>query len=515
MAELVEHTWSLTVPDEEGTRRLAELLALDVRTCDLVTLKGDLGAGKSTFARALIRALIGDDAADVPSPTFSLVQGYDTPRVHVSHFDLYRLSGPEGLTEIGFDEAVLTGMALVEWPERAADALPPVRLNITITETPDPNARSVTLMGRGPFSARVQRLQQKWQFLAENGWGAARIAYLQGDASQRRYARLDRAGARAILMDAPRQPDGPIVRDGKPYSRIAHLAENVRPFIAIDLALRRSGFSAPEIFASDAELGLLLLEDLGDRVFGREVAAGGDQSRLWRAAVDALIAMRALPRDRRLPLPDGSVHELPRFDRSALEIEIGLLLDWYWPMLNGADAPPRIRESFAAAWAPHLDRLMSLEPGWFLRDVHSPNLIWLPERHGIARVGLIDFQDALAEHFAFDLASLLQDARLDVPAALEDELLAYYCQTVGAREADFDPRAFIIAYRTFGAQRTTRLVGLWVRLLRRDGKPHYLQHMPRTWRYLERNLAHPDLADLKSWYDANIPIEQRRRTISQ
>ena len=144
-----------------------------------------------------------------------------------------------------------------------------------------------------------------------------------------------------------------------------------------------------------------------------------------------------------------------------------------------------------ALWAPVLDRLLALPGGWFLRDFHSPNLIWLPEREGMARVGIIDFQDALNEHAAFDLVSLLQDARVTVPEALERELFAYYCDAVAAHEPDFDRAAFAAAYADFGAQRNTRLLGLWLRLLKRDGKPHYVQHIPRTWGYLQRNLRHP------------------------
>ena len=314
-------------------------------------------------------------------------------------------------------------------------------------------------------------------------------------------------------MDAPRQPDGPPVRDGKPYSRIAHLAEDVRPFIAIDRALRAAGFSAPEILAADVAAGLLLLEDLGDRVFGVEMRGATPQATLWRAAVDVLVEMRRMPRGVDPPIGDGTAHRLPRFDRAALEIEIDLLLDWYWPEVKGTAAPTTTRAEFHALWSPVLDRLMALEPGWFLRDVHSPNLIWLPERVGLQRVGLIDFQDALAEHFAFDLASLLQDARVDVPAELEAELFDHYCAVVTAREPGFDRAEFTAAYAAFGAQRNTRLIGLWVRLLRRDDKPQYLQHMARTWRYLARNLAHPDLAALSAWYDTNLGVDVRARPI--
>ncbi len=193
---------------------------------------------------------------------------------------------------------------------------------------------------------------------------------------------------------------------------------------------------------------------------------------------------------RRFPLPDGTSYRLPRRDRAAFEIEIELLLDWLWPELKGSPAPAAVRAEFQAVWRPILDRLLALPAGWFLRDFHSPNLIWLPEREGVARVGILDFQDALHEHFAFDLVSLLQDARVDVPEALERELFEHYCAqgaSAGARTSTASD--FAAAYADFGAQRNTRLLGLWARLLRRDGKPHYMQHMPRTWGYLAAQSA--------------------------
>jgi len=156
-------------------------------------------------------------------------------------------------------------------------------------------------------------------------------------------------------------------------------------------------------------------------------------------------------------------------------------------------------------WRAVLDQLLALPGAWFLRDYHSPNLIWLPERAGLARVGILDFQDALNEHAAFDLVSLLQDARLDVEEALERQLFDYYCAAAAAAEPGFDRGEFAAAYAMFGAQRNTRLLGLWVRLKQRDGKPHYLRHIPRTWGYLERNLRNPTLAPLAAWYDRHFP----------
>jgi tRNA threonylcarbamoyl adenosine modification protein YjeE len=497
--------------DEAGVVRLADLLALKIGRGDVIALRGEVGAGKTTLARALITALLADRAAEVPSPTFALSQVYATPRLTVTHFDFYRLAIAEEAREVGFDEALENGAAIVEWPERAAGLLPENRYEIELTETAEPSTRRLAVRGFGHAAACVGRLAELMAFLdGQPSWRGARIAYLQGDASTRSYARLFGADGTVLLMDAPVQPDGPPIRDGKSYSRIARLAENmVRPFVAIGTMLRHAGLSAPAVEAFDLEKGILLVEDLGERAFAAELAAGTSQAELWRAAVDALIRLRGVPLPPSLPLPDGSSYVLPRRDRAAFEIEVELLLDWHWPAIKGPPAPQSVRAEFMALWAPVLDRLLALSGGWFLRDYHSPNLIWLPQREGVARVGILDFQDALDEHAAFDLVSLLQDARVTVPEELETELFAYYCAEVAAREPAFDRAAFAAAYADFGAQRNTRLLGLWLRLLKRDGKPHYVQYIPRTWGYLARNLRMPELGDLAAWYDRHFPVNLR------
>jgi N-acetylmuramate 1-kinase len=487
--------------DEAGLARLAESLALKVKPGDCIALHGDLGAGKTTFARAFIRAVLGDPDAEVPSPTFAIEHLYETPRLTVAHYDLYRLSGADELAAIGFDERAATAVTLVEWPERADALLPDSRIDLELTPTEDADERQITLATRGPLQARIARALDIHAFLdAQPEWRSARVTFLNGDASTRSYARLSTGALTAILMDAPRQPDGPPIRDGKPYSRIAHLAEDVRPFVAVQAGLRSVGLAAPTLLAHDIDAGLLLTSDIGELAFGQAVQAGCDPDVLWPAAVDVLLALRQTPFARTLPLPDGTQHTLPRFDRAALEIEVELLLDWYWPHVKGAPAPAEIRATFKALWAPVLDRMLAEPPGLFLRDFHSPNLFWRPTLTGTDRVGVIDFQDALAEPWAYDLASLLQDARMDVPRRLEAQELARYCAVVAGRDASFDPAAFGATYAAFGAQRNTRLIGLWVRLLQRDSKPGYMQHMPRTWDYLQRNLAHPTLADLRAWY---------------
>lgn len=502
---------------EPELRRFAQELAFALRTGDTIALHGDLGAGKTTLARACILACV-EGVDEIPSPTFTLVQAYSGSRFAISHFDLYRLSAPEEIYELGLDNALATGVALIEWPERAGDLLPQERIDIGLEDSGDEATRRISVPATTPqLEARLARLADIHAFLqsADAGAGDVAMAYLQGDASPRRYARLTWPnGHRAILMDSPAQPDGPPVRDGLPYSRIAHLAEDVRAFVAVDAALRMRGLSAPEIYASDLQRGLLLIEDLGDAVFGREIAMNRPQRDLWRRGVDVLVALASAPPAERLPLPDGTNYALPPMDQRALQIEAELLTDWYWPAFHGAPVPAAQRDKFIALWTPLFAHLRTVPQGWALRDYHSPNLIALDDRVPPRDVGIIDFQDALLGPTAYDLVSLLQDARLDVPADIESDLLAHYIARVSDADRSFDAAAFRFAYAILGAQRNTKILGIFARLAKRDGKRQYLAHMPRIWGYLERNLSHEALRPLRAWYDEHFPLDMRRRALA-
>jgi N-acetylmuramate 1-kinase len=505
--------------DEPGLGLVAEVLALSSRPGDVLALRGDLGAGKTTFARAFVRAVLDDPAMEVPSPTFTLLQSYESNRFPISHFDLYRVAATSELEELGFDEAIVESVVLLEWPERAEAQLPPTRLEIHLESIADPARRTLHLMGLGDWAPRLDRIRAVHEFLIDHarrtGSAVRRLRYLQGDASPRAYVRLDLGDSTRVLMNAPAMPDGPPVRDGLPYSRIAHLAEDVRPFVAVTRAIGERGLAAPQVHAQNLAQGLLLLDDLGDLTLGRAVASGLPQPDLWRAAVDALIALRRTgPPPGALPLTDVATHVLPAFDRRALSIEAELLPDWYWPAVKGEPIPAAARDEFTAPWMAQFDWLTSLPKGWVLRDYHSPNLMWMPDRQGIARIGVLDFQDAMTGPWAYDLVSLLQDARIDVPPALESDLFDYYCSRVAAIEPDFDRTSFAHAYAALGAQRNTKILGIFARLAQRDGKPAYLQHMPRLWRYLARDLAHPSLAPLQAWYDRHFPQADRTRVLA-
>ncbi len=326
---------------------------------------------------------------------------------------------------------------------------------------------------------------------------------IQGDASTRTYERLTLEGTSYLLMNSPRRPDGPAVRDGKPYSAIAHLAEDVTPFVAMAKALREHGLSAPAIFAADREAGLLLLEDLGAELVVDGEPPAPIEAR-YEVAVDLLAGLHREQLPDVLAVEPGVEYRLPRYDMDALLIEVELLLDWYLPKLDATISPAK-RDVYIALWRDALQLALDAPPTWVLRDFHSPNLLWLPKREGTARIGLLDFQDAVMGPAAYDLASLLQDARVDVPEMMEIALLSRY--TRARRDADptFDAPGFVRLYATLAAQRASKILGIFARLERRDGKPQYLRHLPRVWAYLQRSLAHPALAPLNGWYHVNVP----------
>ncbi|SFV26269.1 tRNA (adenosine(37)-N6)-threonylcarbamoyltransferase complex ATPase subunit type 1 TsaE [Hyphomicrobium facile] len=513
---MINPAFSFNDLTEGDVSRVAQEVAFLVQTGDTLALEGDLGAGKSTFARALIRAISGNPSLEIPSPTFTLVQAYETPRFDIAHFDLYRLSDASEIDELGLDAALTRGIAVIEWPSKGDDRIPRERFTIRFDETGAPDRRNVSIGTPADFVARIERFAAIRDFLARAGWGEASTAfsYLQGDASPRRYARLQKAdGTRAILMDSPQRPDGPPIRDGKSYSAIAHLAESVRAFVAIGGALGANGLSVPRILAEDLAQGLLIIEDFGDEVFGAEVARGRDQAELWKRGVATLIAVQSVPPPPRIVLSDGSTFALPEADDGVLEIETQLLLDWYWPALHGTPAPQSARDAFTALWKSTFERLLGQPKTWLLRDFHSPNLIALDNRPSPRDVGIIDFQDAMIGPAAYDLVSLLEDARVDVPENLEKQLLDHYVAVNASRNPAFDEPEFRFSYAALGAQRNTKILGIFARLAMRDGKRQYLAHMPRIWGYLERDLQHEALAGLRAWYDANLPRSLRAEAL--
>jgi hypothetical protein len=498
-------TFSLALPNETATAHLMADLALLIGSGDVITLSGDLGAGKTAAARAMIRYLAGDDALEVPSPTFTLVQAYDLPPYPLLHADLYRVNDPAELEEIGLSPLPEATVALIEWPERAPSALPKDRIDIALSHRPalGSTARAAEITGYGNAAAIVARLRALRQFLDGAGYMEAKRQRMAGDASTRSYARLIRDDGGVILMNSPRRPDGPAIYDGKSYSAAVHLAEDVKPFVAIAGALRELGFSAPAIRHADLDAGFLITED-----FGSAGVIEGDPpapiAERYETATDMLAELHREAPPEILPLAPQLGYTLPAFDTEALLVEIGLMLEWYLPD-RGVEPTNDLRAEFVMMWRDILSKPAAAAKTWVLRDFHSPNLIWLGEREGVARVGVIDFQDAVLGPAAYDLVSLLQDARIDVPEPLELALLTRYIKARRAADDGFDPAGFAELYAIMSAQRNTRLLGTFARLNRRDGKPQYLRHQPRIWTYLSRSLAHPVLARARQWYAANVP----------
>jgi hypothetical protein len=313
------------------------------------------------------------------------------------------------------------------------------------------------------------------EFLARSGWEGAEIRPLAGDASFRRYFRVHRAdGATAVLMDAP--PD----------------KEDIGPFLTVAGHLLDRGFAPPRPLAIDRTLGLLLLEDFGDDRVGPLLQREPERERsIYEGAVDILGRLAAQP----------APEDIPPYDDQAMEREVALFTDWYAPAVEADVDTASYGVAWRSVWS-DVVKLAAENPVMVLRDYHADNLMVLPERD---QLGLLDFQDALAGHAAYDLVSLLQDARRDVTPALEQEMLARYAAAANVA----DPQLFRAHYEILGAQRNTKILGIFTRLWKRDGKDHYLPLQPRVWGYLERNLAHPALAPVRIWFDANVPHAKR------
>ncbi len=304
-------------------------------------------------------------------------------------------------------------------------------------------------------------------FLAANGWAGAEITPLAGDASFRRYFRVRNADRCGVLMDAPPPHEDP------------------RPFISIARWLADRGFAAPAIHAADEAAGLVLIEDFGDDRMREAIETDpGSAVRLYSAAIDVLVALRR----------HEAMAGLRPYDLAELQREAALLVEWYCPAI-GLDVD---EDAYRAAWYEVLPLALAQRPVTVLRDYHVENLMLISEG-----LGLLDFQDALAGHPAYDLVSLLQDARRDVEPSIEEAMLARYRTAAG--EGD----AFLDAYHVLGAQRNAKIIGIFTRLWKRDGKPRYPSLCPRVWAYLERDLSYPALAPVAAWFDANIPPELR------
>lgn len=360
-----------------------------------------------------------------------------------------------------------------------------------------------------------EREALKAAFLTDNGFGDVRREPLAGDASTRAYERLHRdGGVSFIFMDQPpRAETAPCPPDATPAERIAlgfnaayRLASGrVDAFVACARYLGALGLSAPAIHAFDAHAGLAVLEDLGDGLFAQVIAAGdAEEGQLYDAAIDALCVLHASPPPDRL-VTEGAEWPLLTYDQLALTCASDLFVEWL-PRLRHSlafDGDPRAE--WEALWTPIRQRGEAGAEVFCHRDYHAENLIWLPDRQGPARVGLIDFQDALRAHRAWDLSMLLHDARRDVSPEREAAALGRYL----AAHPQLDRDRFLADYRALGALNVVRIIGIFARLVIRDGKPRYEAMLPRLWRYLHVCLDAPGMEGLHDWFDRHVPLEVR------
>jgi len=347
-------------------------------------------------------------------------------------------------------------------------------------------------------------------FLARAGWGGATRTRMSGDASTRAYERIARGDDVAILMNQPQRaetaacpPDAtPEQRAALGYNALARLAAGrVDAFVCCARFITDAGLSAPHILAADAPAGLALLEDLGEGLYARLIGQGEDEAPLYEAAIDALVILQGIaPPD---VLPGG--WPLLVYDDLALRTAQDIILEWFPRFRPGVAFDAAALRAWEDLWRPVRARGVAGATVFCHRDYHAENLIWLPDRAGPARVGMLDFQDAVRAHPAWDLSMLLHDARRDVSPALEAACLDRYIAARGLRE----PQRFLADYHALGALNIVRILGIFARLVTRDGKPRYRDFMPRLWRYLDTCFADPALAGLKAWFDANIPAGAR------
>src|SRR5262249_33341886 len=369
-------------------------------------------------------------------------QSYDGLSFPVLHADFFRIERLGDLLELGFEEAGDGALVLVEWPERADEFLSADRLDIALNIDKDRDAgyRTVTMTGTGSFAGRLAHAKAIPDLLENSGWQTARREFMQADASTRSYERLAKHGGQtAILMSSPPRPDGPPIRYGKSYSAIAKLAENIRPFIAVGRGLHAEGLSAPEILAFDLEAGLAVIENLGSEP---KTDKGGIIEERYAMALAALAHLHGASLSDTLPLDGGESYRIPAYDIDALSIEIELLIDWYAPYIACVQLSSGSKATFVNLWRQAVQDILAAKPVWTLRDFHSPNLLWLAGREGIAKVGILDFQDCVLGHPSYDVVSLLQDARVDIPDEEELKLLAYYARLRRETDPSFDVPGF-------------------------------------------------------------------------
>ncbi|KZL19930.1 tRNA (adenosine(37)-N6)-threonylcarbamoyltransferase complex ATPase subunit type 1 TsaE [Pseudovibrio sp. WM33] len=482
-------------------QRATELFAADLaellKEGDVLALSGDLGTGKSTLSRALLRHLAADPHLEVPSPTFTLVQTYDLPRMSVAHLDLYRIEEPEELEELGLDEYLETGGALIEWPEMGDPSYWPEALDLKLTEGTEPDTREITLTANcESWQNRLDRLAARRALLQKSDWIDAEREHVQGDASMRTYFRLHKNGETVVFMDSPPTGPEPRLPTGKTYGETVHRARDVTAFFALSNALADHGFRVPKRLAADPENGLALLEDFGDQIITENGEAVKER---YELAIDDIARLHSCNWQTELQA-DGKPHQLKPCDFEVLITEADLYLQWYLPHASGEPATEQQGRDYVEAWRELLEPVLQSEPTLLLRDYHSPNIMWLPEASGLNKLGLIDYQDAMMGPAAYDVASLVYDARVDMPADLQEHLLQRYCGLARKHKPIFDEMAFRNAVAVLALQRNAKILGAFVRLDKQLGKPKYMEMLPRIRNYVRQCFAQLGEVKLKPMF---------------
>ena len=360
-----------------------------------------------------------------------------------------------------------------------------------------------------------ERQTMMLDFLRSAGWEQASLSPLPGDASTRRYVRAAQNGRKAMVMDQPQNAEAPQCPPGATpeqrvalgYNATARLAgADCGRFVAAAEYLRSRGLSAPVIYHADVDRGFVLLEDFGDDLYANVLGSGGDDEvSLYAPAVDAIAKLHT----EAAPEVMHGTRQLHSYDEAALLAETDLMVDWFMPLALGRIATEEERLEHRGLWQDVFRAISRVDPVFVHRDYHAQNLFWLPDRQGEARVGMIDFQDAVAGTRSYDIISLLEDARRDVAPDLAETMVQRYLEQVRKSGSSLDEGTLRAELAIMAAQRNTKIAGIFARLYSRDGKPRYLGYMPRVWRYLEHDLEHPALAPLKAWYDRKIPVETR------
>lgn len=352
----------------------------------------------------------------------------------------------------------------------------------------------------------MDRSETLARLLNETGFAGAERHPLPGDASTRRYERLRLGDRRAMLMDAPPSEEGkpcppsamPAERRTLGWNAAARLAASrVEAFVAVANYLDRLGLTAPQIYAADCEAGYAVIEDLGDDLYASIISNGADEIPLYEEAARVLAHVhKAPPAPSRLEGAGNAAWPLLDYDALALEVNADLFVDW---LPHAADV--RIDDAARARWEKVRDGLivkaLGFQRAFTIRDYHAENLLWLPQREGLRRVGLLDFQDAIRGWRGWDFSMLLHDARRDVSPAAHQAAVRAYLEATGGSEAEFDRELAVL-----GAINTMRILGVFARLTARDNKPRYLAYMPRMWAHLGRTLEHPSLADTRDFVES-------------